>query len=300
MIPVYNGGQFLAETLQSVLSQAPSERDMQIEVVDDCSTDINVQDLVLRVGKGRVGYFRQPCNVGSLRNFETCLNLSKGHYVHLLHCDDLVHMGFYGQLMNLFDTYPEIGAAFCRYRYIDEEGKTVFYPDAEAPVECVLENWLYRLATRQRIQYVSICVKRKVYEELGGFYGVHYGEDWEMWSRIATRYPFGYTPTVLASYRRHLNSISGQAITTARNLEDLGYVMGQISTYLPEDQRDSAMREARKFYAHYALRTAHMLWGKLRHSSGAFAQMRKAWALHRDLKLAYETLKLLAKILLKR
>jgi hypothetical protein len=32
---------------------------MQIEVVDDCSTDNNIEELVKKVGKGRVSYFRQ-------------------------------------------------------------------------------------------------------------------------------------------------------------------------------------------------------------------------------------------------
>jgi len=300
MIPVFNSGEYLEETLNSVLMQASPESEMQIDVVDDCSTDIDVQELVRRVGKGRVGYYRQPFNVGSLRNFESCLNLSKGHYVHLLHADDLVHQGFYEQLAKLFDTYKHVGAAFCRYRYIDEHGNIVFYPDPESPVECVLENWLYRLATRQRIQYVSIAVKRDVYEELGGFYGVHYGEDWEMWARIATRYSFAYTPTVLASYRRHSASISGQAMETAQNLQDLEYVMEKINTYLPKGQRRQALKEAKKFYAHYAVRTAKLLWGKFRNTKGAMAQIRKAWSMHRDIKLIYNILKVFARIILNR
>lgn len=298
MIPVYNGGRYLEETLKSVLSQAPPEAEMQIEVVDDCSTDIDVQQLVRDVGKGRVGYYRQPYNVGSLRNFETCLNLSKGHYIHLLHADDLVHQGFYSALQSLFEEYQEIGAAFTRYRYIDEKGAVVFYPDAEAPVECVLENWLVRLAERQRIQYVSIAVKRSVYEELGGFYGVHYGEDWEMWARIATRYKFGYTPTVLASYRRHSNSISGNAIITGQNIRDLDTVMHQINTYLPVQNRKQALNEAQKFYAHYAIRTANMLWDKFKNTRGTLAQIKEGWKMHKDPLLVWAIFKVSIKMLL--
>ena len=44
MIPVYNAGNYLKETLESVLSQALPEGEMQIEVVDDCSTEIDVQE----------------------------------------------------------------------------------------------------------------------------------------------------------------------------------------------------------------------------------------------------------------
>src|SRR5450432_1899209 len=76
MIPTYNCSEYLVETLQAVLAQAPSADMMQIEVVDDCSTDTDVEALVKKIGKGRVGFFRQTENVGSLRNFETCLNRS--------------------------------------------------------------------------------------------------------------------------------------------------------------------------------------------------------------------------------
>jgi glycosyltransferase involved in cell wall biosynthesis len=300
MIPVYNGGRFLEAALRSVLGQAPPEKEMQIEVVDDYSTDIDVQELVSRVGKGRVSYFRQPCNVGSLRNFETCLNLSKGHYIHLLHSDDVIHQGYYERLKQLFDTYPEIGAAFCRYQCIDENGNAVYVSEAEGPVDCVLENWLYRLATRQRIHFASICVKRSVYEDLGGFYGAHYGGEWEMWARIATRYSFGYTPAILASYRRHPETLANDVITSARNMDDLEMVMTRINGLLPSEKRHQALHEARKYYARHALNTAHLLWDMFRNSTGALAQMQKAWSMHKSLEVGLGALRLLTRIMFRR
>jgi len=74
MIPAYNCTGFLTEALEAVLAQALPPEQMQIEVVDDCSTDADVEALVQAIGKGRIGYFRQPENKGSLRNFETCIN----------------------------------------------------------------------------------------------------------------------------------------------------------------------------------------------------------------------------------
>ncbi|WP_157578920.1 glycosyltransferase family 2 protein, partial [Pontibacter roseus] len=79
MIPVYNCSQFLVYTLESVLEQGIPVEQMQIEVVDDASTDADVEKIVQEVGKGRISYYRQPQNVGSLRNFETCINHAKGH-----------------------------------------------------------------------------------------------------------------------------------------------------------------------------------------------------------------------------
>jgi glycosyltransferase involved in cell wall biosynthesis len=300
MIPVYNSGRYLEETLRSVLIQKVPEDQMQIEVIDDCSTDINVEWMVNKVGGGRIGYYRQSMNVGSLRNFETCINRAKGHFVHLLHSDDVILPGFYDHVGKLFNTYPEAGAAFTAYRYIDENSNILFYPEPEAREDCILPEWLPRLAERQRIQYACIAVRRSVYEQLGAFCGVHYGEDWEMWARIAAHYPMAYTPTVYASYRRHLSSISGQSIITAQNLKDLDFVMRKVNTYLPSEYKARALREARKFYAFYGVRTAKLVWTKLRNRRAAVAQIKAAWSMHKDLPLALEILKVLARMILNR
>src|SRR4051812_16972297 len=72
MIPSYNCLQYLRRTIESVLVQDIGVEKMQIEVVDDCSSDGDVQKLVEEVGAGRVQFYQQPQNRGSLRNFETC------------------------------------------------------------------------------------------------------------------------------------------------------------------------------------------------------------------------------------
>ena len=123
MIPTYNCSNFLIENLQSVLAQDPGAEYMQIEVVDDFSSDADVEALVNEIGKGRVGFYRQPQNVGSLRNFETCLNRSTGHYIHLLHGDDQVRPGFYAEIEKLFRHFPQAGAAFTGFVYVDEQSE---------------------------------------------------------------------------------------------------------------------------------------------------------------------------------
>jgi glycosyltransferase involved in cell wall biosynthesis len=296
MIPVYNCTSYLPRTLESVLQQATA--DMQIEVVDDASTDADVRALVETVGQGRVAYFRQPQNVGSLKNFETCLKRSRGHYIHLLHGDDKVRNGYYKRMEALLQQNPEAGAAFCRYAYINEQDELLQHPPLEAGQDGLLKNWLLRIAARQRIQYCAITVKREVYEKLGGFYGVSYGEDWEMWVRMAAHYPVVYTPEVLAEYRRHESSISGQAFLSGQNLRDLQWVINTIQNYLPESDRKKLKEEACRYYAHYAASTANQLWQSARNKKGAAAQMREALRLHGDLKLYWLLAKLYARMTL--
>lgn len=298
MIPVYNCSAYLVEALLCVLDQDRGMAQMQIEVVDDASTDADVAALVRSIGKDRVGYFRQPVNVGSLRNFHTCLQRARGHLIHILHGDDLLRPGFYQRMEGLFQRYPTLGAGFCRFAYVDETGRTLFTQDAEMEQEGILTNWLERLAERQRIQYVAMVVRREVYEKLGGFYGVEYGEDWEMWMRIAAHYDTGYIPEVLAEYRKHFSSISGKSFVTARNMACLRWVMTKIREHLPLQRRAAIMRASREFYAHYALRVANTLWINFKDKRGASAQVIAAWNMSKDAGLLYKIIKLYTRITL--
>lgn len=298
MIPVFNCAAFLPRTLKAVLASDAGERYMQIEVVDDGSDDADISAMVRGIGKGRVQYFRQSENVGSLRNFHTCLERSRGRLVHILHGDDVVYEGFYKCMQELFKTHPSIGAAFCRYAYISDMDEILFCQDPEMRHPGILDNWLRRISERQRIQYASMVVKREVYESLGGFYGVEYGEDWEMWVRIAAKYPVAYTPELLAGYRKHFSSISGKAFATARNMQCLTWVMDSIQEHLPSRDRQPVMRASRSFYAHYALRVANTLWRNFRDRRGAMTQALAAWNMSRDAGLLYKILKLYTRITL--
>jgi glycosyltransferase involved in cell wall biosynthesis len=296
MIPVYNNIEFIEEAMMSVLSQSLPENEMEIEVIDDASTDGDVKTLVENIGGGRIKYFRQPVNAGSLRNFETCINRSKGHLVHLLHADDKVRNGYYKVIGELFKKYPEAGAAFCRFCYITEKGKELFYHSAENTEDGILKNWLIRLAEKQRIQYVAITVKREVYEKLGAFYGLTYAEDWEMWVRIAKHYPVAYTPKILADYRKHTMSISGKKFLNGDYLADLTHAMNLIQDHLPEEEKKQALTKAKTFYAHYALKIAMQLWNTTHNMKIVRMNIKKSLQMHTNYVSFYKIMKIYLRI----
>jgi glycosyltransferase involved in cell wall biosynthesis len=298
MIPAYNCSDILPDTIQSVLVQDPSEEVMQIEVVDDASTDANVEELVQEIGKGRVSYYRQPQNVGSLKNFETCLNRAKGHFVHLLHGDDRVKKGYYEKMNELFNRHPEAGAAFCCFEYINEKGETVWKPEPEQSEEGVLDNWLIKIAERQRLQYCTISVKREVYEKIGGYYGVTYGEDWEMWVRIAAHYPVAYTPQALAEYRMHQNTISFNALKTAKNVRDMQWVIDTVQPLLPANERARVRKVASKHYATYAIAMAENIWRQTRDKQVTKLQIKAALKMHTDVSMFPRIAKIYARMLM--
>lgn len=285
MIPVYNNIEYIEEAMMSVLNQDIPEEEMEIEVIDDASTDGDVKILVENIGKGRIKYFCQTENSGSLRNFETCINRSKGYLVHILHADDYVRDGYYKTIGELLNQYPEAGAAFCRFCYVDEKGKKLFYNHAESAENGILDNWLIRLAEKQRIQYAAITVKREVYEKLGAFYALTYAEDWEMWVRIAKHYPVAYTPEILADYRKHTMSISGRKFLSGEYLVDLTKAMEMIQQHLPEPERKQVLARSKKFYSHYALKMAKQLWPLQHNKKIVDINIKKGLQMNRDVSL---------------
>ncbi|MFD1874719.1 glycosyltransferase family 2 protein [Hymenobacter bucti] len=275
MIPVYNCAAYLEDTLHSVLEQDLGADVMQIQVVDDASTDIDVEALVKIIGQGRVDYFRQPANVGSLRNFETCLNHANGHLVHLLHGDDRIGADFYAKMTALHQRYPEIGAAFSRYASISEDGDRLSLPAVVAE-EGILDNWLARIAQHQPIQYACMTVRREVYEKLGSFYGTSYGEDWEMWVRIARYYPVAYTPEILADYRIRAHSITWEKSRNNQLVPDLLNVLGRIQSHLPKQGSQQIIESSKKYCAHMMVYNTYKVLKELKDIRLARIQIKQA------------------------
>ncbi|MGB3759089.1 MAG: glycosyltransferase [Rivularia sp. (in: cyanobacteria)] len=267
MIPTYDCAEYLRRTLRSVLQQDLGSEVMQIEVIDDCSTQDDPEAVVNELGKGRVSFYRQPQNVGYIKNFETCLLRSKGKLVHLLHGDDCVRSSFYQKMQSAFEKNPHLGAAFCRSIYIDEYGHWQSLSPLERNESGILESWLEKIASGQRLTTPSIVVQREVYENLGGFDRRFScaGEDWEMWVRIATSYPVWFEVEPLALYRvKRAGSLTGESTHKGRLVQDMrlatDIIESYLSTYLPQKTANKLIQQARNTYANWAVETSREMY----------------------------------------
>jgi GT2 family glycosyltransferase len=296
MIPTYNCAATLGETLRSVLEQDLGPNQMQIEVVDDSSDRDDPEAIVREVGGGRVTFFRQTENVGHVRNFESCLQRSRGQYVHLLHGDDFVLAGFYDALQKGFESDPSVGAAFCRWMIVDEGGavQTIAEPRQDHAGELV--DALAHLAGEQHIVTPSIAVRRDVYELLGGFdERLHCAEDWEMWIRIAAQFKVWYEPAVLAAYRRHPQSNTGRHHRLAEELRYTATVIDMVESYLPPDRAKKVALTARRNYARTAVSNARQFAAE-GDREAARAHLRLAVELNRSPRILLDAAKLLPRV----
>jgi glycosyltransferase involved in cell wall biosynthesis len=285
MIPTFNCAHYLEDSLGSVLAQDPGPSAMQIAVVDDGSSD-DPEAVVVRLAAGRVEFHRQPANLGVVHNLTDCIRRSRGEIVHLLHGDDAVRPGFYETMGQAFDLRPDIGAAFCRQIFIGPDGQWRAISPLERVGSGVLEDAAAHLAVEQRIMTPSICVRREVYEQLGGFHHeLLCAEDWEMWVRIAAHHAVWFEVEPLALYRMHDDSNTGRNVRTGADIRFTKRAIEIISGHLPKDRAAQVAARARATYAQSALTIAQDALGR-RDASTAVAQIAGAFGLDRTPRIA--------------
>ncbi len=298
MIPSYNCIHYLREAINSVLIQALTVEEMQIEVIDDFSIDGDVEALVNEIGEGRVGFFKQPMNVGHLRNFETCINRAKGKLVHILHGDDTVNPGFYQEISSLFKEYPAIGAAFTNGNSVDENNKFLWNTPQIGEKAGIIKDWLLKAAEKTQLETPCMVVKRSVYEDLGSFFGVQSCEDWLMWVRIAARYEVAYSPKPLANYRVHTNNLTGDAFSTGQNFKDVKKAIGLIQEHLPKHKKKFLRHKARHSYATYISSTIpDQLYHQNNDSAAAMTQAMGVFKFYPNLNTFHCLVKISTKVL---
>jgi glycosyltransferase involved in cell wall biosynthesis len=256
MIPAYNCASYLRQTLASVLAQDPGPEQMQIEVVDDGSTKDDPESVVRETGKGRVIFHRNPKNQGVTRNFNVCIQRSRGRLVHILHGDDYVLPGFYARVQQAAEEHPGAALLATRSYYVDKKneitGVTRQLDKLAVTSQCV-EDFYYTTP----IQTPSVVMRREFYEQHGGFHlELAHTADCEMWARAVGLAGGWVSPEILACYRTFPENDSGQLARTAGNLRDIerlnGIFAGRYPGFDPEQGRrritQSAWLQMVRFY----------------------------------------------------
>jgi glycosyltransferase involved in cell wall biosynthesis len=228
VIPVHNCADYLAQALLEVVSQLANRDDAEIIVVDDASSD-NPEQVVDRLGRGRVRYRPNPGHLGAIGTFNRCLALATGELVHLLHGDDGVLPGFYTAMEQAL-AEPTVVAAVCRVRDLDAHNTPLYMTRSYRKGTGVWTNALDAFAVSNRVRAPGIVVRRAAYERVGGYRSdLPHAADWDMWTRLAAEGPIVFVDEVLAVYRRHNTSDSWPRIRTGANVRERVSAIGVVS-----------------------------------------------------------------------
>jgi glycosyltransferase involved in cell wall biosynthesis len=277
MIPTYNSGDFLRETLRSVVTQDLGPRTMEIAIIDNCSTDDDPFAAAREIAGERIRLYRQPSNVGAIENFNTCIRRARGWWVHILHADDVVEPGFFAHARAAITAHRGIGAYTCRHAFTDEDGTWLSLAEPQAVRPQILgSDFIERQITGQRLHFASLVVKRSAYEELGGFRSIfRHCPDWDMWNRLVLTHRLFYDPAILACNRLHTRSDTSQVIRTGENVREERRCVRLTCSYLPREDARRLYRAGMNVAAIRALHHVVQYW-KRGDKGTAFRQFAEA------------------------
>ena len=119
-IPTYNREPFLAQAIESVLSQMGD--DVEIVISDNASTD-GTEEMVktYQVRHPAVAYYRNPANVGYDKNVLLAIERARGQYVWLMGSDDLLNPGAVDSFRLALRDRPDLVLAWVNVETRDRE-----------------------------------------------------------------------------------------------------------------------------------------------------------------------------------
>lgn len=120
IVPCYNHGKLIAETVRSIACQTFT--DWECIIVNDGSTD-NSEEIILALAEkdDRIRYFRQP-NKGPSGARNLALDKIRGKYVQFLDADDILDPPKLDLQVAQLSNCTDLAIAYCDFRWCDEEG----------------------------------------------------------------------------------------------------------------------------------------------------------------------------------
>lgn len=243
IIPVYNGKDVICSAIDSIISQTrPAD---EIIIIDDGSTD-STEAVVARYGDA-VRYIRQD-NAGPAAARNHGIRCANSDLVAFLDSDDVWLPDKLQKQVSALLHDDTIGLVASGYVFCSK--------DMQNKRPHVVEKLDKRLISCSDLlgeNYIgtsTVVVRRECFHKVGFFdESMHFGEDWNMWLRIARHYHVAYVALPLCNYREHESSISSSR--KRQNLDDLRDVIQENSKIAKGLREKISVRKAmgRYFFA---------------------------------------------------
>lgn len=230
IMPVHNGQQFLAESINSILAQTYS--DWEFVIVNDGSTD-QTAAIIREFGDAdcRIRYLEHSEQRGLAESLNTALSAVTGNMIARQDADDLSDPDRLNRMVQFLKENPLTGLVGTNGHYIDSGGEVVGssdFPTTHDAIRASIMNgespffhgsWMFR---KECIEKVGL------YNKL-----LFSGEDKDLWLRVGEQYKTCILPEKLYYYRVHREAFTTQfsyprkvmrelVLTLARERQDSG------------------------------------------------------------------------------
>ncbi len=219
IIPCYNSGRFLGETVESI-KNCKDIGEIEVIIVDDGSTDkITLNLLETLKSEDYIILYQENKGPAAARN--TGVKISKSDYLFFLDSDNKIRENYIKKGISVLHSNPAVGIVY---------GKPAFFGDSTAPR---FETREYNKHDLFFYNYIDMCslMRKQVWEEAGEFdeseIVIGY-EDWEFWIRCgATKWKFYFLNETCFDYRIRNNSLVTSAETLKKTQQMRRYVLSK-------------------------------------------------------------------------
>lgn len=195
LMPVHNGGRFLARAISSVLAQ--SLRDFDFVIVDDRSTD-DSEAIVGGFADRRIRYVRNDRNLGLAATLNVGLQHGTGDYVARLDQDDRAAPQRLAEQTALLDRRADVALVGSLARCIDQDDRVI--GAVRRPISTLGIRWFCLL--ENPFIHSSVMFRRSIVETLGGYdERLTFAEDLDLWGRILESHEAVNMDRALVDYR---------------------------------------------------------------------------------------------------
>lgn len=216
MLPVFNGENFLADAIRSVLDQ--SFTDLELIICDNASTDGT--EAIARAHAAldpRVRYVRNPRNLGAAPNYNRAFELSRGRYVKWLAHDDRIAPDYLARTVAALEARPELVLCNTAVDVIDASGRRIgAYASVlgEADGRSLVERFaLFVLKPHTGVDIFSLMRREALVGSV--LHPAFHGADRALLAQLALRGAMLQLPEPLMQIREHGGRYTRQA-TSAR------------------------------------------------------------------------------------
>jgi glycosyltransferase involved in cell wall biosynthesis len=246
IIPTFNRGRFIAEAINSVLSQ--TYPNIELIVVDDGSTD-ETPAIIASIKDSRLHYVRQE-NRGRSNARNHALSLAKGKFITFLDSDDMYLPGKIDIQVDYLSRHPETGMVYTSALCINDAGETLPHKYI-ASVSGMIYN---QIAFFQPVTITlpTVMTYKSVLDAVGVFdESMHRFEDTDMWRRIAKTYRIDAMPDFTCLLRTHDdNSLLNQK--PEQIVAALAYYSSKINRDDKDISKEVRRRGLARLYRYYA------------------------------------------------
>lgn len=202
VMPVFNAGRYIAQTIKSLLDQ--SYQDFELIIVNDGSED-NSEEVIRTFKDTRIMLINNLGNQGIVYSRNRGLSEARGKYIAPFDADDIARKDKFEKQIVFLEKHRDFGMIGSWAKLIDESGRLLKEQWKLAASPGAIPSILL---FRNYFAQPAVLIRRECVPDRGYKDGYDIGEDYIMWADIAKKSKVWNLPEYLVHIRKHQESTS--------------------------------------------------------------------------------------------